>query len=99
MAYADDYMKKLYSNGVKRFDGYMQKVNLAITDIGNRGDRLDVIKTRMETQQTTVKSLKSSNEDKELSDIIIDYTSAFTAYQSSLQAAAKLERQTLLDYL
>lgn len=99
MAYADDNMKKMYSNGIKRFDKYMQQVNLAITDVGNRGDRLDVIKTRMETQQTTVKSLKSSNEDKELSDIIIDYTSAFTAYQSSLQAAAKLERQTLLDYL
>lgn len=97
--YADDYMKKMYSNGIAKFDSYMEKVNLAITDVGNRGDRLDIIKNRMSNQQYTVKNLKSTNEDKELSDIVIDYTSAYTAYQSSLQAAAKVEKQTLLDYL
>ncbi len=97
--YADDYMKKMYSKGIAKFDGYMEKVNLAITDVGNRGDRLDIIKNRMSNQQYTVKNLKSTNEDKELSDIVIDYTSAYTAYQSSLQAAAKVEKQTLLDYL
>ena len=34
-----------------------------------------------------------------MSDVNLDYTSSYTAYQASLQAAAKLERQTLLDYL
>lgn len=97
--YADDYMKRLYSNGMTGFSNYMAEVNLAITDLGSRGDRLDVIKTRMCDQQTTVKNLKSTNEDRELSDIVIDYTSAYTAYQASLQAAAKIEKQTLLDYL
>ena len=97
--YADQQMKQLYSSGITKFDDYMAKVNLAITDVGNRGDRLDVIKSRMASQQTTVKSLKSNNEDKELSDIVIDYTSAYTSYQASLQAAAKVEKQTLLDYL
>jgi flagellar hook-associated protein 3 FlgL len=53
----------------------------------------------MSNQQTTVKSLKSNNEDKELSEVVIDYTSAYTAYQASLQAAGKLAKQTLLDYL
>ena len=97
--YADDQMQKFYSSNIQNFDDYMAKVNLAITDVGNRGDRLEVIKNRMASQQTTVKSLKSNNEDKELSDIVIDYTSAYTSYQASLQAAAKVERQTLLDYL
>ena len=97
--YADDNMQKLYSKGITSFSNYMEKVNLAITDVGSRGDRLDVIKNRMSNQQLTVKSLKSNNEDKELSDIVIDYTSAYTSYQASLQAAAKVERQTLLDYI
>lgn len=97
--YANHYMQKIYSADIKKFDAYMQTVNTAITDVGNRGDRLDVITNRMSNQQYTVKNLKSTNEDKELSDIVIDYTSAYTAYESSLQAAAKLEQQTLLDYL
>ncbi len=99
MDYADDNMQKLFSNGITDFSNYMSEVNLAITDVGSKGDRLDIIKTRMSNQQTTVKALKSSNEDKDLSDIVIDYTSAYTAYQASLQAAGKLAKQTLLDYL
>jgi len=43
--------------------------------------------------------LKSNNEDKDLSDIIIEFTSAYTAYQASLQASAKANGQTLLNYL
>jgi flagellar hook-associated protein 3 FlgL len=97
--YSDNDMKKMYSNGITGFSNYMSKVNLANTDVGSKGDRLDIIKTRMGSQQTTVKSLKSSNEDRDLSDIVIDYTSAYTAYQASLQAAGKLSKQTLLDYL
>ena len=47
----------------------------------------------------TFKKLKSTNEDKELSDIIIDYTAAYNAYQASMQAASKAIKQTLLDYI
>lgn len=97
--YADEYMKQLFSNGITNFNNYMGKVNLAITDVGSKGDRLDIIKTRMCNQQTTVEQLKSNNEDRELSDIIIDYTSAYTAYEAAMQAAAKISKQTLLDYL
>ena len=60
---------------------------------------LSLIKNRMSNQQTTVETLKSSNEDRELSDIIIDYTSAYTAYEAALQAASKLSQNTLLNYI
>ena len=50
-------------------------------------------------QQTTMEELKSTNEDRDLSEIIIDYTSAYTAYQASLQAAAKINQTTLLNYI
>lgn len=97
--YADEDMQNLYSDGITDFSNYMSKVNLALTDVGSKGNRLDITKTRMANQQETVESLKSSNEDKELSDIVIDYTAAYTAYKASLQAASKVEKQTLLDYI
>ena len=53
----------------------------------------------MSNQQQTITELKSSNEDKELSDIIIEYTSAYTAYEASLQAAGKINQNTLLNYI
>ena len=55
--------------------------------------------TRVENQKTTIKELKSSNEDRDISDIIIDYTASYNAYQASLQAASKVNQQTLLNYL
>jgi flagellar hook-associated protein 3 FlgL len=55
--------------------------------------------TRVENQTTTTTELKSENEDRDLSDIIIDYYAAYYAYQASLTAAGKLNERTLLDYI
>lgn len=97
--YADHNMKSLYSEGITKFQGYLTDVTLARTDVGNKGSRLALTKSRMSNQQLTFEKLKSTNEDKELSDIIIEYTAAYNAYQSSMQAAAKAIKQTLLDYI
>lgn len=97
--YADDNMQKLYNNYIGNFDGYLKQVNLAYTTIGSKGTRLDLTKNRVENQQTTIEQLKSTNEDKELSDVIIDYTAAYNAYDASLQVASYLNKTTLLNYI
>lgn len=97
--YANDNLQKLYNSYIGNFDEYLSDVNLALTTVGSKGDRLELTENRMSNQQLTVKNLKSSNEDRELSDIIIDYTAAYTAYQASLQAAGMLNQTTLLNYI
>ena len=97
--YADDNLKKLYNTYIGNFDSYLTSVNLAITTVGSKGDQLELTQNRVSNQQMTFEELKSSNEDRELSDIIIDYTSAYTAYQGSLQAASKINQNTLLNYI
>lgn len=97
--YADDNMQKLYNSYIGNCDKYLEKVNLALTTVGSKGVSLDLIKNRMSNQQTTIQTLKSTNEDRELSDIIIDYTAAQAAYEISLQAASKISKNTLLNYL
>ena len=97
--YMDDNMQKLYSEAVGDFQGYLDDIVAAQTDVGSKGDRLKLTKSRVENQQISFEKLKSSNEDRELSDIIIDYTSAYTAYQASLMASSKANQQTLLNYI
>lgn len=97
--YADDNMQKLYNSYIGNCDKYLEEVNLALTTVGSKGVSLDLIKNRMSNQQTTIQTLKSTNEDRELSDIIIDYTAAQAAYEISLQAASKISKNTLLNYL
>lgn len=99
MAYLDDHLQKVFGSQISHFEKYMNKVNLSITDVGSRGDQLSLAENRISSQKTTFTELKSSNEDEELSDVTIDYTSAYTAYQASLQAAGKIDDMSLLDYL
>ena len=99
VAYMDDHLQKVFGTQISHFEKYLNKVNLAITDVGSRGDQLSLAENRISNQKTTFTQLKSSNEDEELSDVTIDYTSAYTAYQASLQAAGKIDDMSLLDYL
>ena len=89
----------MFNTYIGNFDAYLTDVNLAITTVGSKGDQLALTETRMSNQQLTITDLKSSNEDRELSDIIIDYTSAYTAYEASLQAAGRINQNTLLNYI
>ena len=97
--YMDDNMQKLYGKAVGDFQGYLNDISLAATDVGSKGDRLKLTKSRVSNQQMSFEKLKSTNEDRELSDIIIDYTAAYTAYQASLMASSKANQQTLLNYI
>ena len=97
--YADDHLQKTFGNYITRFDTHLQKVNTAITNVGSSMSRLALTKNRVENQQTTFEELKSRNEDREISDIIIDYTESYNAYQASLTAASKINQQTLLNYI
>ena len=99
MAYADDHLQKTFGSQISSFEKYLTRVNQAITNVGTRGDQLALAENRISNQKTTFTQLKSSNEDEELSDVTIDYTSAYTAYQASLQAAGKIDDMSLLDYL
>ncbi|MBR1623558.1 MAG: flagellar hook-associated protein 3 [Pseudobutyrivibrio sp.] len=92
-------MRKLFDTEIGKIDKYYAKISLAITDLGCKKDSLDLTKVRVGDQQETVQDLQSLNDDIDLSQIIIDYTAAYTAYQASLTAAGKLGDSTLLNYI
>lgn len=98
-AYADDNMQQLFSQGIGNFQGYLDDVKLARTDVGSKGDRLELTKERVGNQQSAFETLLTTNEDRDISDVIMDFTSAYTAYQASLMASSKANQQTLLNYL
>jgi flagellar hook-associated protein 3 FlgL len=97
--YADDNMQKAFSQGITDFNNYLEKVNIAHTNVGCKQDRLSLTKTRVENQKETVEELKTENDNRDISDIIIDYYAAYNAYTASLTAASKVNSQTLLNYI
>ena len=97
--YADDNLQKTYEQYITRFDKYLESTNISITNVGSMKNSLNLTMTRVENQQMTIEELKSDNEDRDISDIIIDYYASYNAYQSSLTAAGKLGQSSLLDYI
>lgn len=97
--YYNDNLQKTFESGVTWMQNHQEDVDIAIADIGNRMTRLNLTKSRLESQKTNFKDLKSSNEDIELEDVVINYASAELVYNASLTAASKVVRQTLLDFI
>lgn len=97
--YYNDNLQKTFESGISLMQNHQEKVDIAIADIGNRMTRLNLTKTRLESQKTNFTDLKSSNEDIELEDVVINYASAELVYNASLTAASKVVRQSLLDFI
>lgn len=94
-----DRMISLFKKGVGSMQSYQKQVNMQVSDIGNRYKQLKMIDERMQQQQSNFQELMTQNEDRELSDIILDYTSANYSYQLSLQATGSISKLSLLNYL
>lgn len=96
---AADQMQKAFDAGNTIFQKYEQQLASAIADVGNRTTRLKLTEARLTEQQASVKELKSKNEDIELEDVVVNYSSAELVYNASLTSASKVVRQSLLDFL
>ncbi len=97
--FAKSEMKNTFENGISQMQGYMDQVSNAKADVGNRQTRLDLTKSRLTEQKTNFTDLKSQNEDIDLEEIVVTYSSAQLVYQAALSAASKVVQQSLLDFL
>lgn len=94
-----DRMVGLFKSGVGSMQDYEAHVNMQIADLGNRTSQLKMINERMQQQKTNFQELLTQNEDRELSDILLDYTAANYSYQLSLQATGSISKLSLLNYI
>ena len=99
LTYAKDKEQKLFEHGITSFQKYLDDANLCITECGTRSSKLSLIEIRMQSQKTTFETLKSENEDIDITEVIIDLTSAEMTYEAALMATGKVSQTTLLNYI
>ena len=92
-------MQEAFGAGITVTQDEQSFVNVAASDLGSRINRLDLTEARLEEQQVQFEELKSTNEDVDLVETIIRYSSADAIYTASLSAAAKIVKNSLLDFL
>ncbi|MCM1231522.1 MAG: hypothetical protein NC123_11945 [Butyrivibrio sp.] len=96
---AKDKEQRLFENGITAFQGYLDDASLCITECGTRSSKLELIKNRSQNQKTTFETLKSENEDIDITEVAIQLTSADLTYQAALMATGKVSQTTLLNYI
>lgn len=99
LGYAKDKEQKMFESGITAFQKYLNEANVCVTACGSRGRKLDLIKNRSQNQKTTYETLKSENEDIDITEVAIKLTSAELTYDAALMAAGKVMKTTLLDFI
>lgn len=94
-----DIMQKNFSNGMASSSNEQDRVNVAVADLGSRYVRLELTESRLSSQKVDFEELLSNNEDADVVDTLIKYTAAEAIYRASLSAAAKVVKNSLLDFL
>lgn len=94
-----DKVQKMFEGAITALQGYLDDTNLCITDCGSRSSKLELIKNRMQTQKTTFETLKSENEDIDVTEAAIQLTSAEFTYEAALLAIGKIMQTSLLNFI
>ncbi len=94
-----DQVQKLFENGITKTQGYLDQTNLAITNVGNRRAKVELVENRLQAQQTSFKELASDNEGADITELAIQLSSAETSYDAALMATSKIIKNSLVDFI
>ena len=94
-----DKMQKLFESSITKMQGHLNQANSALTAVGNRSSRVELVSNRLAKQKVNFQELSSENEDVDLSEAAIQLGSVELAYQAALMATGKISQTTLLNYI
>ena len=89
----------MYEKLIGRAQQYLDDTNIAVTDNGTRGQRLQLIDNRLTEQKTTFKTLQSENEDADIAEVAIQLTASELTYNVALMATGKIMQTSLMNYI
>lgn len=95
----ESIVTKKFGAGLTETKNYQNQVSMAVADAGSRYVRLELTYSRLDSQLVDTKDLMSNNEDVDYSEVVINYTAAEVIYNASLNAASKIIKNTLLDFI
>lgn len=77
----------------------MNNVLKETSELGARAQRIDLIQTRLGSQEITGKKIMSENEDVDMEKVITDLKMQESVHRSALSVGARLIQPTILDFL
>ncbi len=91
--------QKMFESGISKMQGHLDAVNFAVTENGTRGQKLELISNRLMSQKTNFETLRSENEDIDITEVAIKLSSAELTYSSALMATGKVLQNNLMNFI
>lgn len=99
LTYLSEKAQKMFEGGITKMQGHLDTVNLAVTNCGTRGQKLELIEKRLMSQKTNFENLESENENVDITDVAIKLSSAELTYEAALMATGKIMQTSLMNYI
>ena len=95
----EDKLQVSFGNGITRMNAHLKKSTLAMTAVGTRSSKLDLVKDRLSSQKTNFKDLITDNDQVDEAEAMTNLSQAKLAYDGALMATAKITENTLLNFI
>ena len=97
--FLNEKTQKMFESGITKMQKHLDAVNFAVTENGSRGKKLELISNRLMSQQTNFETLRSENEDIDITEVAIKLSSAELTYSSALMATGKVLQNNLMNFI
>lgn len=99
LTYAEENMGEAFSEGITNFAEHQNTLNVELSDLGARLQRLSLNEERLNDYMLNVEEQKSENEEINQETVTVEFIAAQNVYDASLAASAKVVQKSLLDFL
>lgn len=97
--FLNEKTQKMFESGISKMQKHLDAVNFAVTENGTRGQKLELISNRLMSQKTNFETLRSENEDIDITEVAIKLSSAELTYSSALMATGKVLQNNLMNFI
>lgn len=94
-----DQVQKRFGSAMTAMQNYQDQADLALTNVGARGSRLELIVNRLTSSQSTFEELLKDNDSKPIEETATELANAELAYEASLTATSKIMSTNLMNYI
>lgn len=89
----------LLTSSLDQLDQVADSVSTARSDLGARGNRLDLVENRINQQTVLATKVLSDNEDADIEKVITDLTTQESVHRAALSVASQIVQPSLVDFL
>ena len=99
LTFLGEKLQKTFEHGISQMQGHHDKAKLEMTAVGTRSSKLELVKTRLDSQKSNFKDLVKDNDQVDTAEAATNLAQVKLAYDGALMATGKITENSLLNFV